>query len=165
MKQQSRKRTDASRAVRPHLETLEAREVPALIGGLDPSFGIAGKFAAFPTTGSIGGVTVDGAGRTVLAGSIPGAGGFDFLVIRLNPNGTLDTTFGAGGKMTVDIAGGDDRARGVATDAAGNVVVAGTTGGAGEQMAACQFGHGVVSRFGRFVWSYSTGFHGAGIRR
>src|SRR5205085_8734644 len=61
---------------RLRLEHLESREVPAAIGILDPSFGTGGKVAVFPTTGSIGGVAVDVAGRTVLAGSFPGAGGF-----------------------------------------------------------------------------------------
>ncbi|MDB5311498.1 MAG: repeat protein [Gemmataceae bacterium] len=119
---------------RLRLENLEARDVPAVVGGLDPSFGTGGKFAAFPTASTIGGVAVDVAGRTVLAGSIPGPGGSDFLVIRLNPNGTLDNSFGVGGKAVIDIAGGDDAARGVATDAAGNVVVTGTTGAAGNMM-------------------------------
>ena len=120
---------------RPRLVPLEDRCTPAAVGALDPSFGTAGKFAGFPTAGTIGGVAVDPFGRTVLAGSIPGAGGNDILVVRLNPDGTPDTSFGSGGRMTVDIAGGDDAGRGVATDAAGNVVVAGTSGAVGEQMA------------------------------
>ena len=117
-----------TRSARPALHRLEDREVPAAVGALDPSFGTAGKFAGFPDTATISGVAVDPLGRTVLAGAAPGPGGFDMVVIRLTPNGTPDTTFGTGGRATVDIAGGDDRARGVAVDAAGNVVVTGTTG-------------------------------------
>ncbi|MBX9585038.1 MAG: hypothetical protein K2X87_32435 [Gemmataceae bacterium] len=117
-----------TRSARPTLHPLEAREVPAAVGALDPSFGTGGRFAGFPATSTISGVAVDPLGRTVIAGATPGPGGFDMVVVRLTPNGTPDTTFGSGGRATVDIAGGDDRARGVAVDAAGNVVVAGTSG-------------------------------------
>ncbi|MBX9628728.1 MAG: FG-GAP-like repeat-containing protein [Gemmataceae bacterium] len=122
-----------ARPVRPALEALEGREVPAAVGALDPSFGTNGRFAAFPTINTVSGVAVDGLGRTVLAGSIAGAGGFDVAVIRLNPNGTPDTSFGGDGLVTLDLAGADDRGRGVAVDAANNVVVAGQTTGAGNQ--------------------------------
>ncbi|WP_145244069.1 delta-60 repeat domain-containing protein [Urbifossiella limnaea] len=122
---------------RPHpadrigLERLEAREVPAAAGTFDPSFGVAG---VSPDLGGAAAVVVDPLGRVVLAGTADGAGGHDFLVTRLNPDGTPDTTFGTGGTAAVDIAGGDDVAAAVALDAAGRVVVAGvsTTGDLGR---------------------------------
>ena len=128
MKRPTRPRAHAGTpAPRLRLEALETREVPAIVGGLDPSFGTAGKFAGLTATTAVSGVAIDPAGRTVIAGATPGAGGNDFLVARFNPNGTLDTSFGTGGKVTLDLAGADDRARGVAVDGAGNVVVVGSS--------------------------------------
>ena len=37
----------------------------------------------------------------------------DFALARYNPNGSLDATFGAGGKVTTDFAGNDDAAYGL----------------------------------------------------
>ena len=98
MKQQSRKRTDTSRAVRPHLETLEAREVPALIGGLDPSFGSGGKVLV--PTGPYTAIAEQLDGKYVVVGSNSG----DFLIVRFNSNGSVDTTFNATGVQKVDFA-------------------------------------------------------------
>ncbi|HEX4610815.1 MAG TPA: FG-GAP-like repeat-containing protein, partial [Urbifossiella sp.] len=61
----------------------------------------------------------------------------DFLVVRFNPNGSLDTTFGTNGQVSVDINGGTDVAGGVAVDANNNVIVIGTSivTGVGSDMA------------------------------
>ncbi len=50
-----------------------------------------------------------------------------FAAIRFcnSPNGTLDNTFGTGGKVTTDFAGGDDAAFAVALQADGKIVAAG----------------------------------------
>src|SRR5439155_19047135 len=47
-------------------------------------------------------------------------------VARLNTDGSLDTSFGVGGKQTVAFSG-DDRATGVAVQPDGKVVVVGST--------------------------------------
>jgi uncharacterized delta-60 repeat protein len=123
---------------RLRLEALEPRETPALIGGLDPSFGIGGK-ATLTIAGAgvaVEDVVVDGVGRVVVVGSVPGAGGTDFLVLRFNPDGTPDNSFGTAGKVTVDFGGGADVGRGVAVDAGNNVVAVGSAfGGGATQMA------------------------------
>ena len=54
-------------------------------------------------------------GRILVAGSIPGAT-WDMGVMRYEANGTIDTTFGAGGLATLDF-GGDDYASGAACKA------------------------------------------------
>jgi uncharacterized delta-60 repeat protein len=67
-------------------------------------------------------------GKIVLAGrtgvvSAPA----DALVMRLQPNGLPDTTFGSGGRAVVNV-GGNDLASAVALRPDGGIVVAGTTG-------------------------------------
>ncbi|QDU23858.1 FG-GAP-like repeat-containing protein [Urbifossiella limnaea] len=122
----------------PRLEALEAREVPAEVGALDPSFG-AGGLASLNVGGGDGAYAAValGDGRVVVAGFTPGVGGVDFLVERVNPDGSLDPTFGTGGRATIDFGGGSDAARAVALDPAGNILVGGkSTPGLGNDRVA-----------------------------
>jgi uncharacterized delta-60 repeat protein/uncharacterized repeat protein (TIGR01451 family) len=70
-------------------------------------------------------------GKIVAAGwaGIPRPGfiGTDFGMVRYNPDGTLDTTFGTGGKVTTSFSGGSDAAHGVAIQGDGRIVAAGRT--------------------------------------
>jgi uncharacterized delta-60 repeat protein len=54
-----------------------------------------------------------------------GGSGGDFAVVRLNPDGSLDTSFSGDGKQTTDF-GGDDDAAELAIQADGRIVLAGT---------------------------------------
>jgi uncharacterized delta-60 repeat protein len=100
-------------------------------GGLDPSFGAAGKFLlASATTGggsAAGTVAVDGAGRIVLGGLIDGPSSLDFAVVRLTPTGALDSTFGSGGVASTDFGGNDDGIREIFIQSDGKYLVAGTS--------------------------------------
>ena len=96
-------------------------------GTLDQSFGDGGK-----TTTDFSGVDVAQAmaiqsdGKIVLAGRALGSGqGFDFAVARYNLNGSLDMTFGAGGKVQTDFNAQDDRANAISIQRDGKIVVAG----------------------------------------
>jgi uncharacterized delta-60 repeat protein len=73
-------------------------------------------------------VTVDGSGRTLVAGSGSPLNLSTFFVLRLNPDGSPDATFGHGGLATVVFGSGAnfDRASGIAVDAGGRIVLAGT---------------------------------------
>ena len=51
------------------------------------------------------GLAVQGDDKILIANRTPGG---DFGIVRLNPNGTLDTTFGTGGLATADFGGDDD---------------------------------------------------------
>jgi uncharacterized delta-60 repeat protein len=95
-------------------------------GSLDTSFGTAGRVTLDfgSTNDSASGVVVQADGKIVVAGGSDG----DFAVARLNPDGSLDTSFGTGGKQTVDF-GGYDGASDVALQADGKIVLAGGTDG------------------------------------
>jgi uncharacterized delta-60 repeat protein len=99
-------------------------------GTLDPSFGTGGlvttDFAA--TNDQAVGLIVQADGKLVAAGStdvIPG--GSDLALARYNPDGTLDPSFGTGGKVTTDFAGDVDVASALAAQADGRLVVAGVS--------------------------------------
>ncbi len=49
----------------------------------------------------------------------------DFAVARYNPNGSLDTGFGSGGRVVTDFVGGTDHGLAVALQLDGKIVVAG----------------------------------------
>jgi uncharacterized delta-60 repeat protein len=51
----------------------------------------------------------------------------DIAVLRFNPNGSLDSSFGSGGKVFTNFTGYSDQAKAVAIDANNNIVVAGHT--------------------------------------
>ena len=93
-------------------------------GGLDTSFAGTGKKAiTFGATDAARAVLVQPDGRIVVAGG--GAPAVSFCVARLRTNGTLDTTFGPGGKRVIDFGGADESAYGAALQPDGRIVLAG----------------------------------------
>jgi uncharacterized delta-60 repeat protein len=64
-------------------------------------------------------------GRIVAVGTSLTPGNFDFEVIRFNPDGSLDPTFGNGGKTFTDLTGMRDDARAVSITSDGKIVAAG----------------------------------------
>ena len=82
-------------------------------GALDTSFGSGGKKTInFGGTDDPRVVLVQPNGRIVVAGG--GAAASSFCVVRLRTNGTLDTTFGSGGKKVIDFGGDDESVFGAA---------------------------------------------------
>jgi uncharacterized delta-60 repeat protein len=59
------------------------------------------------------------------SGATPAADSSDFAIARLNPDGSLDTTFGSGGKVTTDFSGHNDFAVGVVIQPDGKIVLSG----------------------------------------
>src|SRR5215212_5837442 len=64
-------------------------------------------------------------GKIVVAGYTSASFSSDFLVARLNQDGTPDNTFGTNGIRTIDFGGHNDVAYAVAIQADGRIVVAG----------------------------------------
>jgi uncharacterized delta-60 repeat protein len=69
-------------------------------GSLDQSFGAGGVVLTNAMSGSVYAIAVQADGKILIGG----AGGSDkFMVIRFNPNGTLDASFGEGGIVRTQI--------------------------------------------------------------
>jgi uncharacterized delta-60 repeat protein len=103
-------------------------------GDLDSSFGNGGRVILTPGGREVvyTDVAIQPDGKIVLAGySRSSAGDNDMAITRLNPNGTPDMGFGAGGTVAVNVttAGGrlEDLANAVALQPDGKIVVAGST--------------------------------------
>jgi uncharacterized delta-60 repeat protein len=103
-------------------------------GGLDVASGVA----ALPD------------GKIVVAGSTLRSGQEDFAVARFNADGTLDGTFGPNhdGKVTIDFAGGNDRANAVAVLPDGRIVLAGAANVGNFALARLAVTGGLDSTFG-----------------
>jgi uncharacterized delta-60 repeat protein len=100
-------------------------------GTLDTSFDLDGKvttdFASL--VDRVWGVALQADGKILLVGqSQRGGTGHDFALARYNANGTLDATFNGDGKVTTDFPlSNDDFGYGVALQADGKIVVAGSS--------------------------------------
>ncbi|MET0625057.1 MAG: Calx-beta domain-containing protein [Pyrinomonadaceae bacterium] len=99
---------------------------------LDPLFGVQGKvitdFSNF--TDEAHDVAVQSDGKIIAVGVVtPPVAFHDFFgVVRYNASqGSLDTTFGTGGRVTTDFGPSVDTAEGVAIQADGKIVVVGTS--------------------------------------
>lgn len=96
-------------------------------GALDSSFGTSGKVVlpiGFST--DIGyDIAIQPDGKLVMAGSAIIDGSADFVVVRLNTNGTLDNTFDADGVAITSVSAGDDRPGAVAIQSDGKILVVG----------------------------------------
>ena len=100
-------------------------------GSLDPSFGTGGlaTVSLSSSQDSCLGMALQPDGKIVMAGWTyqGGTRGFDFGVVRLNSNGSLDTTFGTGGLVIIDFGSTADFCDDVALQADGSIVVAGSS--------------------------------------
>jgi uncharacterized delta-60 repeat protein len=95
-------------------------------GDLDATFGSDGKVTTdFGGSDGASAVAIQSDGRIVAAGS---SGGGDFALARYNVDGSLDATFGGGGRVTTDF-GGSDAASAVTIQSDGKIVAAGRGGG------------------------------------
>jgi uncharacterized delta-60 repeat protein len=103
-------------------------------GSLDPTFGAGGKVAT--TFNGLGdeahAVVIQNDGKIVVAGTatIDSVDRFrDFALARYNTDGSLDSSFGSGGKVTTDFLEWFDVAYAIALQSDGRIVVAGAAQG------------------------------------
>jgi uncharacterized delta-60 repeat protein len=111
-------------------------------GSLDASFGSGGRvttdFAGRSDNGAA--VTVQPDGKILVAGSADlVATQFDFALVRYNANGSLDSTFGNGGKVTTDFNGGLDGVSSMALQTDGKIVLAGFATAGDPHMALARY--------------------------
>lgn len=91
-------------------------------GVLDPGFGTSGRvLTAMGGADVINALVIQSDGKIVAVG-----GGQDFKLARYTITGTLDTTFGASGKVVIDMGSFDDSANAVALQTDGKIVTAGS---------------------------------------
>jgi uncharacterized delta-60 repeat protein len=97
-------------------------------GTLDAAFGTSGLATVDFAGGADQGwsAAVDASGRLLVAGDCAmGATAEDLCVARLAPDGSLDTSFGGDGRVTVDVGGAADLGRAVLVQPDGKVIVVG----------------------------------------
>src|SRR5947208_1897850 len=109
---------------------VSGRTVLAVDGDLDPTFGTDGKvltdFAR--STDIANALAIQADGKLVVVGTTyinNDYTGEDFAVARYNPNGSLDLTFGVGGKVQTDFPGLAAVASSLVIQPDGKIVVAG----------------------------------------
>lgn len=102
-------------------------------GSLDPTFGSGGQVVIdFDNNGDFASaVAVQTDGKIVALCKAVVAGSSDFAFARFNANGTLDNTFGTGGKVTVN-PGANEYPEDLAIQADGKIVAVGTSYNASE---------------------------------
>ena len=95
-------------------------------GSLDSSFGNNGTTEVDfgGTEFTLSDFAIDGQGRIVIVGQT-NVGGQNFAVARLNPNGSLDQTFGTNGTTIIDF-GGDAATGDITITRAGKIIILGT---------------------------------------
>ncbi len=134
-------------------------------GSLDTTFGNGGHVTINTpgTNEQATSVTIQNDNKIVVAGFATIGGDDDFVVARLNPNGSLDTTFNTSGVRTINFAGGagnNDQAFAVTTQivaGARKIVVAGSAEVTGNTL---DFGIARLNDDG----SNDTGFNGTGLK-
>jgi len=104
-------------------------------GSLDPSFGSDGKVVTDFGGGSdddASAVAIHPGGKLVVAGQTGVSGNSDFALARYKPDGSLDPSFGSGGKVVTEFGGSSDYALALAIQRDGKIVAAGTTSASGN---------------------------------
>ena len=97
-------------------------------GSLDRSFSGHGKVTTDLGSGGANSMAIDSRNRIVVAGGTTESyAGGEFALSRYRPNGSLDSSFGAGGKVTTHFARGHG-ATDVAVDSRARIVAAGYSG-------------------------------------
>jgi uncharacterized delta-60 repeat protein len=96
-------------------------------GSLDTSFGAGGKVvtAIGSSDDYASSIAIQSDGKIVVAGYLWNGSGYDFALSRYNPDGSLDTSFGMGGKVTTAIGLSNGYANSVEIQSDGKIVVAG----------------------------------------
>jgi uncharacterized delta-60 repeat protein len=97
-------------------------------GSLDTSFDADGlRTISVGLRASAKSLVLQADGKLVLVGQTFAANDYDFALVRLNADGSLDTGFGVTGIVTTNL-GSDDFANGAVVQSDGKIVVAGASG-------------------------------------
>jgi uncharacterized delta-60 repeat protein len=95
-------------------------------GSLDPAFGLEGKITtAFSGECILRAIALQPNGKIVAAGYASCCSFTEFALARYKTDGSLDSTFGTGGKVTTSFLDGSGEAHGIALQADGKIIAAG----------------------------------------
>jgi len=72
-------------------------------------------------------ISLQSNGKIIVGGFSFNGGNDDFALVRYNSNGTLDSSFGTGGKVTTDFSSSNDYALALAIQAGSRVIVVGSS--------------------------------------
>jgi len=98
-------------------------------GTLDTTFGGTGiVITDFGAEESVDDLVIQSDGKIIVEGKISNLGVSDFLLVRYNSDGSLDTTFGASGKVITDLGNSDDATLGIAIQPDNKIIIVGTGG-------------------------------------
>ncbi len=124
-------------------------------GDLDPTFGTGGVVTTDfgSTSDGAQSVAIQADGKIVAAGRTGIFALSDFALARYNTNGTLDTSFGTGGRVTTNLLGFDDSVAAVVIQPDGKIVVVGEVFGIGTD----DFGLARYNPNGTLDTSFGTG--------
>ncbi|HSA59785.1 MAG TPA: hypothetical protein VLJ37_08890 [bacterium] len=133
-------------------------------GDLDASFGSGGKATTDLSGGAdhINAIALQPDGKIVAVGFASLSGNTDFALARYNPDGSLDATFGSGGKTSLDF-GGRDEADAVVLQPDGKILAAGSSlGAASSDFALARFlSNGAPDTSFNLTGKVTTDFGGA----
>lgn len=112
-------------------------------GAPDASFGQGGKAITDVSGSDVAyAVAVQPDGKIVVAGSaVVGGSGRDFVLVRYNPDGSLDSSFGSGGKVITAFGTDSDQAYALLIQPDGKIVAGGESnqGGSGVDFALARY--------------------------
>ena len=110
-------------------------------GSLDATFGTGGKVTTPIGIGdnSVSALVLQADGKLVAAGYALIAGTYDFTLVRYNTNGSLDATFGTGGKVTTPVGSAGDYADALLVQPDGKLVAAGNVEGSDRDFAVVRY--------------------------
>jgi uncharacterized delta-60 repeat protein len=96
-------------------------------GSLDATFGSGGIVTTFIGSGhdAANALAIQSDGKIVAAGYSYNGSDYDFALVRYNTDGSLDTTFGSGGKVTTPVGSIEDVASALGIQSDGRIVAAG----------------------------------------
>ena len=104
-------------------------------GSLDTTFGANGQITGFNAAG----VAIQSDGKIVVGCSFYIGSNTDFGLIRYNPDGSLDTSFGMDGKVSASISAVYDIVQSIAIQSDGKIVAAGYTADTAYSFAVARF--------------------------
>ena len=100
-------------------------------GSLDPTFGSGGIVLTFVAGGNFSRMTIQQDDKILIAGDVQDeaiilGGDSDFAMLRYNPNGSPDPTFGFGGLVITDVGNNNEHLNDVTVQPNGKIVLVGS---------------------------------------